>query len=332
MWSTFPLIKKYLHGATASSLNEALLCYEEMGSKPHTYAPAYIPDEFEKIAALSSHITFNSITQFDKFKYIALKYGVSCGLRVNPGYSDVATEMYNPCIPGSRLGISRQTIGNSLPPFVEGLHFHALCESSAQSLEKVLASFEKNFYDFLPSLKWINMGGGHLITHKDYDTEHLIYLLKNFKSRYPNLRIILEPGAAIAWDTGILASTVLDIVHEQGKKILMLDVSFAAHMPDTLEMPYKPRIEGATNEDKTKPTYLLGGNTCLAGDYLPQYSFDKEIQIGDKIIFHDMMHYTMVKTTLFNGVKHPSILIWKTDNSILTVREFNYLDYKSRLS
>lgn len=330
MWSAFPVVRKYLKGATASSLNEAKLCVEEMKSKAHTYAPAYLPNEIDEILSLSGHITFNSLSQFNLYKQKALDKNVSIGLRVNPEYSDIEVEMYNPCAPGSRLGILCEELP-SLPDGVEGLHFHALCESDSYSLERVLANFEKRFGHLLPHVKWVNMGGGHLMTRKGYDVEHLISVLKSFKQRH-NVEVILEPGSASAWDTGVLVATVLDIVNRRGTKTAILDVSFSAHMPDTLEMPYRPRIRGASDFVEGRPSYRIGGVSCLSGDYMLEYSFDHELQVGEKLILEDMIHYTMVKTTMFNGVTHPSIAIWHTDNKLEIVKQFGYEDYKSRLS
>lgn len=334
MWSAFPLVRKYLKGATASSLFEARLCFEEMKVKAHTYCAAYVPKDFDEIMKYSSHITFNSVNQYLKYKDKINEFGekISCGIRVNPEYSEVETDLYNPCTPGSRLGAAVENFKDGLPDGVEGLHFHALCESSSYELEKVLQSFEKLFGHFIPKLKWLNMGGGHLMTRIGYDVEHLITVLKNFKVKYPNLDIILEPGSAIAWQTGDLTSTVLDIVDNKGVKTLMLDTSFTAHMPDCLEMPYRPKIIGATDPIEGKPTYRIGGTSCLSGDYMEAYSFEKEVEIGDVIVFQDMIHYTMVKTTMFNGVNHPDIVIWRENGEPELIRRFEYDDYKGRLS
>ncbi|MCX7985874.1 MAG: carboxynorspermidine decarboxylase [Bacteroidales bacterium] len=335
MWKVFPIIKEYgfLH-ATASSYNEARLAFENFGTPVHTYCPAYSDVDFELIAQMSSHLTFNSLSQFYRFADIARKINpkISLGLRVNPEYSEVKTILYNPCAPGSRLGITAETLlKEGLPKEVEGLHFHSLCESSSFALENTLASFEKLFSPFLSQIKWVNMGGGHLMTRKDYDRTHLITLLKNFKKRYPHLEIILEPGAAFVWETGYLIATVLDIVDNHGIKTAMLDVSFTAHMPDCLEMPYKPIILGATDEKADMPTYRMGGNSCLAGDFLGNWSFDHELSIGEKIIFNDMIHYTMVKTTMFNGVRHPHIGMWTKEGKFELFRTFEYEDYKNRM-
>jgi carboxynorspermidine decarboxylase len=335
MWSVFPIIKEYgFKNATASSYNEARLALEEMGAPARTYCPAYSDNDFEKIANLSSHITFNSLSQFERFypQIKKIKNSISIGLRVNPEFSEVKTLLYNPCAPGTRLGITASKIKDKLPEGVEGLHFHALCESSSFDLEKTLAAFEINFGHLLPQAKWVNMGGGHLMTRKDYDCGHLIWLLKNFKTRYPHLQVILEPGAAFAWETGYLAASVLDIVENSGIKTAMLDVSFTAHMPDCLEMPYKPLILNACDEEAGKPTYRFGGNSCLSGDYMGNWSFDHELEVDEKVIFNDMIHYTMVKTSTFNGVQHPLIGIWNDKTGFRLIKEFGYEDYKNRLS
>ena len=337
MWSTFPLVREYLKGATASSLNEARLCFEEMKQKAHTYAPAYAEGEFEEIMQYSSHITFNSIAQYQYFKSKVQKNkeAISCGIRVNPEYSPVETEMYNPCAVGSRLGEMYEAFTDGLPQGIEGLHFHALCESGAEDLEKVLENFEERFGNLIPQLKWINMGGGHLMTRNGYDIEKLISVLKVFKSKY-DIEIILEPGSAIAWETGVLVASVLDVMVGRGVQTAILDVSFTAHMPDTLEMPYRPRVIGAIdpeNEDTlSKYLYRLGGVSCLAGDFHYEYGFDKELKVGDRLVFEDMIHYTMVKTTTFNGVTHPNIAIWHEDDSLEIVKKFGYEDFKNRLS
>lgn len=332
MWSVFPVVREYVQCSTASSLSEARLAYEEMGSKAHTYAPAYSEAEFPEIMSLSSHITFNSLSQFQKFYPYTLEKNISCGLRINPEYSDVETDLYNPCAPGSRLGVVADLLGDHLPEGVEGLHFHTLCESNSFDLEKTLAVIDEKFGKYFPQIKWLNMGGGHLMTHKDYDVEHLITLLKNFRAKYPHLHIILEPGSAFAWQTGFLLSTVLDVVENKGIKTAMLDVSFSCHMPDCLEMPYKPAIRGASDVISGKPAYRMGGNSCLSGDFYGSWSFENELKVGDQVIFEDMIHYTMVKTTMFNGVTHPSIGILTKENEFKLIRRFGYEDYKNRMS
>lgn len=328
MYSQFPIVKKYLSGATASSLNEARLIVEEMKCKAHSYSPAYKPDEFDEIQSYSSHLTFNSVSQYELFKNKMTK-DVSYGIRINPQYAEVETDMYNPCIAGSRLGVTREQLP-VLPEGIEGLHFHTLCENDSHVLERTLKHVEEKFGDLLHQAKWLNMGGGHLMTKKGYDTAHLIGLVQNLKAKY-NLEITLEPGSAIAWQTGYLKSTVLDIVDAQGIAVAIIDVSFAAHMPDTLEMPYKPKILNAYHEAvEGKPTYRMGGMTCLAGDFMGDYSFDEPLKVGDTLIFDDMIHYTMVKTTTFNGVGLPSIGVWK-DNKFSLQKSFGFESFKDRL-
>ena len=333
MWKVFPTVANYLKGATASSLHEARLIFEEMGVRAHTYSPAYIASEFEEIKRYSSHITFNSLGQYHLYKDKLAEGGrkISPGLRVNPEYSEVEVDLYNPAAKGSRLGEAPDNLAGGLPAGIEGLHFHTLCESTSFDLEKVLVAFEKHFGHFFPQLKWVNFGGGHLMTRKGYDIDHLVALLNTFREQY-GLEVILEPGSAIAWETGDLVSTVLDITDNRSIKTAIVDVSFTAHMPDTLEMPYRPRILGATDPQPDKPTYRIGGVSCLAGDYMEAYSFDKELQVGDQVIFKDMIHYTMVKTSTFNGVKHPSICIWREDDTLEVLRVFGYEDFKGRLS
>jgi len=330
-WGVFPIFKEYGFGASASSLNEARLAFEELGVKAHTYSPAYEEKTIADILKYSSHISFNSINQLRKYSKIAGQKGVSIGLRVNPEISNSSHDIYNPCQPGSRFGITADHLGSALPREVEGLHFHTLFEADSFALERVLAAFIKKFGRYLHKLRWMNMGGGHLITKKGYDINHLVKILTDFKNTY-GVRIILEPGSAFTYQTGYLVSTILDIVENNGIKTAILDVSFTCHMPDCLEMPYKPVILGATDETPGKPTYRIGGISCLAGDYMGNWSFKKELKPGDKIIFDDMIHYTTVKTTMFNGVSHPSIGIWTEKSGFRLIREFNYQDYKNRLS
>jgi carboxynorspermidine decarboxylase len=334
MWRVFPLVGQYLSGATASSLHEARLIYEEMGVKAHTYSPAYLPAEFAEIMRYSSHLTFNSLSQYERFREQLRQapHPISAGLRVNPEYSEVEVDLYNPAAKGSRLGEAPDNLAGGLPEGIEGLHFHTLCESSSYDLEKVLAAFELHFSRFFPQLKWVNFGGGHLMTRQGYDLEHLIGLLQRFREKY-GLEVILEPGSAIAWETGELVATVLDIVENRGLKTAIVDVSFTAHMPDTLEMPYRPRIAGASSEPAPgQPACRIGGVSCLAGDYMAEYSFERPLQVGDRLVFQDMIHYTMVKTTTFNGVKHPDICLWREDGSLEIVKRFGYEDFKGRLS
>jgi carboxynorspermidine decarboxylase len=334
MWSAFPLVREYLVGATASSLFEARLCYEEMKTRAHVYSPVFSENEFDELMSYSSHIVFNSINQFQKYypKTKNADHPISCGIRVNPEFSDVATDLYNPSAAGSRLGIGSAEFPEELPQGIEGIHFHVLCESDSFSLEKVLEKLESKFGKYLKQVKWVNMGGGHLMTRKGYDHQHLIQLLKNFRKKY-NVKVILEPGSAIAWETGVLVSTVQDIVEHKGVKTAILDVSFTAHMPDTLEMPYRPKIIDATDpNEKSNHLFRLGGVSCLAGDYMEAYDFDHDLQVGEKVIFLDMIHYTMVKTTMFNGVNHPAITIWRENDQLEIIRKFIYEDFKGRLS
>ena len=335
IWKAFPIIREYIPYSTASSIFEAQLAFEEMGSLAHTYSPAYTEDDFPIIMKYSSHITFNSLSQFDRFYPMIAADGkrISCGLRINPEYSKVETDLYNPCAPGSRLGVIRSQFPDKLPAGIEGLHFHTHCESSSYDLEETLVRVEKKFGDFFPQLKWLNMGGGHLITRKDYDVEHLIGLLQHFKKKYPHIEIILEPGSAFLWQTGFLRSKVIDIIENKGIQTAIVDISFTCHAPDCLEMPYKPVIRNAYQEPiPEKPTYRIGGNSCLSGDFMGDWSFDKPLKIGDDIIFEDMIHYTIVKTNMFNGIPHPTIALWQSDGKLKIYREFNYEDYKNRMS
>lgn len=334
MWSAFPLVREYLSGATASSLFEARLCFEEMKTRAHVYSPVYFENEFEELMSYSSHIVFNSVSQFHKFYPETKKadHHISCGIRINPEFSDVGTDLYNPSAAGSRLGVGSAEFPEELPEGIEGIHFHVLCESDSFSLEKVLENLELKFGKYLHQVKWVNMGGGHLMTRKGYDYQHLIHLLKIFKEKY-NVKVILEPGSAIAWETGVLVSTIKDIVAHKGIKTAILDVSFTAHMPDTLEMPYRPKIVDASEPNgKSVHLYRLGGVSCLAGDFMEVYDFGHELQVDEKVIFLDMIHYTMVKTTMFNGVNHPAIAIWKENDELQIVRKFTYEDFKGRLS
>jgi len=331
MFGVFDQIKKYLKGATASSLNEARLSHEEFGGETHAYSPVYLEEEFEELAGYCSHITFNSLSQWERFKPIVAKYNVSCGLRINPGYSEVQTALYNPAAPGSRLGIPAIQLP-ALPEGIEGLHFHTLFENDSDVLERTWQAVEERFGHLLDQIKWLNMGGGHGITKKDYQIDRLISLIRRIKEKY-DIEVILEPGSAVAWETGWLVSTVKDIVENEGVKTAMLDVSFAAHMPDCLEMPYKPRIVGARDaKPGDRHVYAMGGSTCLAGDAMYDYAFPNALKPGDKIVFEDMIHYTMVKTTTFNGVKHPNIGVWTTDGEFKLLRSFGYEDYRNRLS
>lgn len=333
LWRTFPIVREYCRNCTASSLNELRLGAEEMGGEIHTFAPAYKPGEIDTYLALSSHITFNSLSQYERYADKVAASAASPGLRVNPKCSVIETDLYNPALPGSRFGVSAEALADGLPAGIEGLHFHALCESSSYDLEKVLEAFEAQFGHLFPQLKWVNMGGGHLMTREGYDTNHLVRLLRNFGSRYPNLRIILEPGSAFTWRTGDLVASVVDIVCNDGISTAILDVSFTCHMPDTLEMPYRPDVLEEVEADKsTGVAYRLGGNSCLSGDYKGEYYFSRLLEVGDRITLRDMNHYTTVKTTLFNGVSHPAIVLERSSGECEILRRFDYDDYKCRMS
>jgi len=328
--STFDLCKKYLKGCCASGLHEAILAKEEFGGEVHTYSPAFKEEEFDEIVSLSNHVVFNSFNQLELFKEKALGK-TSIGLRVNPEYSSVEVDLYNPCGTYSRLGITKTNFEEDKLAEVDGLHFHALCEQNVDALQGALQNFEEKFGEFLPQMKWVNFGGGHHITRADYDVEGLIQTLKEFKLRYPHLDVYLEPGEAVGWQTGYLMATVLDVVNN-GMDIAILDTSAEAHMPDTLAMPYRADIRDAGEANEKEFTYRLAGNTCLAGDIIGDYSFDKPLKAGSKIILEDMIHYTMVKTTTFNGIKLPSIVIKKSNDCYQIVNNFGYNNYKVRLS
>lgn len=331
MWKLFPIFREYGFKCTASSLSEACLAKEEMHCLAHTYAPIYAENEFSRIADCSSHITFNSISHFVRYRAEALRRGISCGLRINPEFSDVETELYNPCAPGSRLGVTSEKLKDGLPEGIEGLHCHTLCESTSYDLERTLKVIEERFSQHLGNIKWLNLGGGHLMTRKDYEPNHLIALLKAFKQRHPGLEVILEPGSAFGWRTGVLVSTIEDIVENNGVRTAMLNVSFACHMPDCLEMPYKPAIVGARDPQEGERGYRMGGNSCLSGDYYGEWCFQEPLKVGQRIVFEDMNHYTTVKTTMFNGVSHPSLAIYHLNGEVEMLREYGYADYRSRM-
>lgn len=342
LWKSFPIFREYIRYTTASSVYEARLAYEEFGSKAHTYSPAYTEADFPLIMKYSSHITFNSFGQFHRFYPMvkAHEEKISCGIRINPEYSEVEVELYNPCAPGTRFGITADLLPETLPEGIEGFHCHCHCESDSYELEHTLKHIEEKFSHWFPQIKWLNLGGGHLMTRKDYDTEHLISLLKGLKSRYPHLEIILEPGSAFTWQTGPLVASVVDVVESRGIKTAILDVSFTCHMPDCLEMPYQPAVRGAETlpADAVKTAaegeyvYRLGGNSCLSGDYMGSWRFDHPLRIGERIVLEDMIHYTMVKTNMFNGIQHPSIAIWHTDDTLEVYRNFRYEDYRDRMA
>lgn len=337
LWKTFPVIKEYFHSSTASSLNEMKLSLDYLGHDVHAYCPVYTERTFPEFLKGCSHITFNSLAQYEKFRpqIEAADRKVSVGLRVNPHCSVIETDIYNPCVPGSRFGENPDKLANGLPAGIEGLHFHALCESDSHDLEKVLDAFIEQYGHLLPGLKWLNMGGGHLITRKDYDTEHLIKLMKRMHERYPNLEIIHEPGSAFTWQTGDLVTEVLDVVEDAGIKTAIIDASFACHMPDCLEMPYQPRVEeaiGTVADGADSPyRYRLGGNSCLSGDFVGDWCFDRPLKPGDRLTLCDMNHYTTVKTNMFNGIQHPSIWYQPRDGEPVLLREFTYDDYRDRM-
>ena len=332
LWQSFPLIGRYLHGAAASGLYEAKLAKEEMGKEVHTFCPAITAESIDEMAALSDHLIFNSFTQLNSFKAQAKKANpnLSIGIRVNPRYSEVTPEIYNPCVAGSRLGVAPEAFRPDELEGVSGLHFHTHCEQNSDALERTLPHFEKHFGAYIAQMKWVNMGGGHHITRADYDVDRLINLLKRFQDKW-GVQVYLEPGEAIGWQTGYLQSTVIDIV-ENGMAIAILDASAAAHMPDVLEMPYRPAVRGAGQPGEKPYTYRLGGPTCLAGDVMGDYSFDAPLKIGDRLIFEDMIHYTMVKNNTFNGVPLPDIGLIRTDGQEELIRRFEYDEYKRRLS
>ena len=332
LWKSFPILQPYLDGCCASGLHEAKLADETFSKEVHTYAPAFKEDEIEDIARISHHLVFNSPAQFHTLALQAklVNPKLSLGLRINPEYSESPKEIYNPCGIHSRLGTTLENIDESILKLCDGLHFHALCEQDASALENVLKNFEEKFGKYIANMKWINFGGGHHITRKGYDIEKLIQLIQTFKFKY-DVEVYLEPGEAIAWETGTLVTTVLDIPNN-GMDIAILDSSAEAHMPDTIIMPYRAKVVGAGKAGEKAHTYRLAGNTCLAGDIMGDYSFDAPLQIGDNIIFEDQMHYTMVKATTFNGINLPSIAIQKEDGTIEVVREFGYEDFKNRLS
>jgi len=350
LWRTFPIFREYIRSTTASSLSEARLALEEFGARAHTYSPAYTDAEFDEIVRCSSHLTFNSLSQYERLHH-RVGETTSIGLRVNPEYSEVGTLLYNPCAPGTRFGVTADKLPEDLPLDMEGFHCHCHCESGADVLERTLVHIERKFARWFPQLKWLNLGGGHLMTRKDYDVEHLIQILQGLHSRYPWLQIILEPGSAFAWQTGPLVSHVVDVVENKGIRTAILDVSFTCHMPDCLEMPYMPEVRGAVElpshdheqspcaqSDVVKPmasnaahVYRLGGNSCLSGDFMGSWQFDHELEVGEEVIFEDMIHYTTVKTNTFNGISHPAIGILHTDGKLEILREFGYEDYKTRM-
>jgi len=339
LWKTFDIIGDYFRASTASSLNEMQLSLDYLGHDVHAYCPVYTEETFPRFLEGCTHITFNSVAQYNKFKDQIKAYNkanpekkVSPGIRVNPRCSVIETDIYNPCVPGSRFGVGAETFADGFPEGIEGLHFHALCESDSHDLEAVLKAFEAQFGHILPQVKWLNMGGGHLITRKDYDTEHLISLMESLHRRYPHLEVIIEPGSAFTWQTGDLVTSVLDVVEDSGIRTAIIDASFACHMPDCLEMPYKPAIEESLPDDAdTGIPYRLGGNSCLSGDFVGDWKFDHELKSGERLTLKDMNHYTTVKTNMFNGIQHPSIWLQPESGQPRLLRDFSYTDYRDRM-
>ncbi len=338
LWKSFPIFREYIKQTTASSPYEARLAFEEFGSKAHTYSPAYEDSTFDVILKCSSHITFNSLSQYDRFIKRVSEYEepASCGIRVNPEYAEIETELYNPCAPGSRFGIMATDLPDVLPPGIEGFHLHCHCENNSDVFQRTLKHFEDKFQKWLPQVKWVNFGGGHLVTEENYNVDLLIHILNDFHKRYPWIQIILEPGSAFAWQTGCLVAQVVDIVENCGIKTAIVNVSFTCHMPDCLEMPYHPQIVGAKIVDgpevwKEENTYRIGGNSCLSGDFMGFWNFDHPLQVGERIIFEDMIHYTTVKTNMFNGIHHPSIALLHSDGQIEVYTNYSYDDYKNRM-
>lgn len=336
LWKTFPIFREYIHATTASSLFEARLALHEFGAKAHTYSPAYTDYEMEEIAQCSSHVTFNSLTQFNRHKEVAIKHQASIGIRINPEYSEVETELYNPCAPGTRFGITSDMLPSTLPQEIEGFHCHCHCESSAEEFQRSLQEIEKRFSPWFQQIKWINFGGGHLMTKAGYNIDLLVTMLTEFKKRYPHLQVILEPGSAFAWQTGTLVAQVVDIVENKGIQTAIINASFTCHMPDCLEMPYHPHIRQAKHTENQHTEnghiYRIGGNSCLSGDYMGYWVFDHPLQIGENIIFEDMIHYTTVKTNMFNGISHPSIALLHSNSEIEMLRTYTYDDYKARMN
>lgn len=338
LWKTFPIFREYINATTASSLNEARLGLEEFGTPCHTFSPAYTDYEIKDIVKCSSHLTFNSLQQYERYhlKARAFNKKISLGIRVNPEYSEIKTLLYNPCAPGTRFGILAKNIPEKLPSDIEGFHIHCHCENGSDVFERTLAHIEEKFAVWFSQLKWINFGGGHLMTHANYNIDKLINILQGFHNRYPWLKVILEPGSAFGWQVGTLVSQVVDIIEDRGYRTAILNVSFTAHMPDCLEMPYNPIVRGAEtqpNSGKTTDpfTYRLGGNSCLSGDWMGNWKFDHKLQIGENIIFEDMLHYTTVKTNTFNGISHPAIALLHSNKDLEILRTYSYEDYRDRM-
>ncbi|HBC20534.1 MAG TPA: carboxynorspermidine decarboxylase [Porphyromonadaceae bacterium] len=337
LWKSFPIIAEYVKDSTASSINEMRLSHDYLGGDVHAYCPVYTDETFPQFLTGCTHITFNSLAQYSRHADALREHNskgrhVSAGLRVNPRCSVIETDIYNPCMPGSRFGENPDTIGDNLPEGIEGLHFHALCESTSYDLEKVLDAFKRQYGHLLPQVKWVNMGGGHLMTRRGYDIDHLVKTLNAFKESYPHLDIIMEPGSAFTWQTGDLIVTVLDVIERDGIRTAIIDASFACHMPDCLEMPYRPNILEALPDDATDGiTYRLGGNSCLSGDFVGDWKFAKPLKAGDRLTLLDMNHYTNVKTTMFNGIQHPDVLLQSLTGETRLLRHYTYEDYRDRM-
>jgi len=331
MWNTFPLIRQTLHGVCASSPWEARLGREEFGGEVHSFAAAFKESDVRDLLTISDHLVFNSFNQLERFRPLWEQSGVSIGLRVNPEHSEGHTELYDPCAPKSRLGIPRAEFDGRSLAGIDGLHFHTLCEQLFEPLARTAKVFEEKFGQFLPGMKWLNLGGGHHITREGYDTDGLMELVKYFRGKY-GVEVYLEPGEAVVIGTGVLVGEVLDVVHNQVDTAI-LDVSATCHMPDCLEMPYRPVITGGGEPGEKAHTYRIGGPSCLAGDVLGDWSFDEPLGPGDRLCFEDMAHYTMVKTTTFNGIQHPHLCTFEPETGELqVVRSFGYTDFRSRLS
>ena len=344
LWKTFDIFKEYICSTTASSPFEAKLANDYFGSLAHTYSPAYEENTFNTILECSKCITFNSLSQYSRF-YDKIKdwnsnpanHNISAGIRINPERSEIATDIYNPCAPGTRFGISASDMPANLPDGIEGFHCHCHCENDSYALERTLDTIESKFGKWFGNIKWLNLGGGHLMTRKGYDINHLVKILRDFRHRHPNLEIIMEPGSAFAWQTGDLIASVVDIVEDKGIKTAILNVSFTCHMPDCLEMPYQPEVEGALslgNEIKNitdENIFRIGGNSCLSGDFIGYWLFPNGLNVGDEIIFKYMIHYTTVKTTMFNGIQHPSICMKRHNGNIQMLREYKFEDYRDMM-
>ncbi len=347
LWKTFPIFREYIAHTTASSPYEARLALEEFGSRAHTYTPAYEAATFDEMLRCSSVITFNSLTQYAQFYPRIREWNathgsdeqVDCGLRVNPEYSEIETALYDPCAPGSRFGLLSADLPTELPEGVRGFHIHCHCESSSEAFGHTLQHIEARFGAWLDRLEWINFGGGHLVTRADYNVELLVELLNDFRVRHPQLRVIMEPGSAFAWKTGPLVAQVVDVVENAGIKTAIFNASFTCHMPDCLEMPYHPAIRGAEtltaaqkwDTRRTNVSIALGGNSCLSGDYMGYWRFARPLQVGDELIFEDMIHYTTVKTNMFNGIHHPALCLLREDGTLETLRTYTYEDYRDRM-